>query len=231
MHPASAGFAFAAQFVMGRAARHHGDPRRFDRHADIVDGRTGSGKIVQARQGTFGVHHLGPRGNRGLLMALHGKAKGFQTALNKVAIRLRPAQGAPRFGHLSIRVAPRFAGTFVGLGLLGQLLLQGFMRGPCRIGTFAHLFQRLFQNFQPVQLLQAQGRSRWRILGHGSEPVPPPKITLCRDQPLPGQQLRLKPRARLRIHQPNLAHAAFQHLRDRDMLRQWRRPFGQRLRL
>ena len=164
-------------------------------------------------------------------MALYRKPEGFQSALSKVSIRFRPAQRAARIRNQTVRVAPRFAGAFIRVGLLGQLALQCFMRSPCAIGALACLLQRLLQHFQPVQLLQTQRCSRRRVLSPSAKAVPTPQIALGRDQPLPRQQLRLQPRTRVRIDQPDLAHAALEHLRDRDMLRQRRHPLRQGLRL
>jgi hypothetical protein len=54
-----------------------------------------------------------------------------------------------------------------------------------------------------VQLPQAQGGGRRRILGPGAEPVPAPQIALEADQPLPGAQRRLAGAGLIgAVHQP-----------------------------
>mmetsp|Transcript_28329 Transcript_28329/g.52840 ORF Transcript_28329/g.52840 Transcript_28329/m.52840 type:complete len:289 (-) Transcript_28329:125-991(-) len=212
---------------MGRTARHHGDARGLDRHAQVFDLRPCSLKVRQIGQCTFRLGHACPGPHRVLFVAGDGKAQRLKPPLRQIAIRLCPAERPSGIGDQTICLAPRQPGLFVGIGQVGQARCQRLMGLPRPVCPSRRALQRLFQFFQTVELLQPQRRRTGRVLGPSTIAIPAPQVPLGRYQPLARLQEGLKVLRIISIHEADLAHPAHQDVGDRHMLRQRGHTVGQ----
>ena len=192
---------------MRRTARHHGDARRLDRHAQAFHICAGAVQILQTGHGALGLQQLCAGRHRLFLVAADGKSKRFQLRFRKVPISLGTAQRAVRVIDPCIGGTTGTARGLIGFGQGRQTRGKTFMRGAGRIGARRRTLHLLFQFFQPVELLQAQGRSRGCVLGPCAIPVPAPQIAVKTDKALTGFQQRLETRAVIGINQADLPHA------------------------
>ena len=126
---------------MGRPARHHGNARGLNRHAQVFDPGAGFIQVAQIGKRTLSLQHATTRCHRLILVAFDGQPKAFQTPLGQIAVCFCTAQRAARIGDRAIRVTTRLACAFVGLGLLGQSACQAVMGIACALCPLAGLFK------------------------------------------------------------------------------------------